>query len=75
MELFSHCPLINSKYEIQIKIEKLLIKMGFKSREEYDQIVAKLDLSTSDKLTALKDWQLRNGTKEELLKLSQKERL
>lgn len=52
--------------------DKLLQCLGFASLAEMSELVAGVDLSTSEKLAAFSAWQAKDGTKDGLLKLSNK---
>lgn len=49
--------------------EEMLKVYGFDSCSEYHQLIASVDLSTSQKRADFKAWQWNDGTKEGLLKL------
>ncbi len=51
-------------------MEELVKAMGFESLQEFNKLVASVDLSTPEKLKAFKEWQDNDGSKTGLLKLS-----
>lgn len=50
-------------------LDEIVKQSGFESEKEFHTMVASVDLSTSEKITAFKKWQNEDGTKEGLLKL------
>jgi len=52
--------------------DELLQCLGFASLAEMSKLVAGVDLSTPEKLAAFSAWQAKDGTKDGLLKLSNK---
>ena len=50
-------------------MEDLVKEMGFNSVQEFNHLVATVDISTPQKLKAFEDWKENDGTKEGLLKL------
>jgi len=50
-------------------MEDFIKKLGFESFEESLNLVAKVDLSTPEKLESFINWKEEDGTKEGLLKL------
>ena len=42
---------------------------GFNNEEEFHSLVANVDLSSTEKLVAFQEWQIKDGSKEGLLKL------
>lgn len=50
-------------------MDELLKELGFNDITEFNELVARADLSTPEKLAAFKKWRTEDGTKEGLLKL------
>lgn len=50
-------------------MEEIILQYGFESLKEFNEMVANVDLSSMEKITAFKKWQEEDGTKEGLLKL------
>jgi len=50
-------------------MEEIVKQNGFVSLEEFNKIVANVDLTSADKIAAFKKWQDEDGTKTGLLKL------
>lgn len=55
--------------KIKMKLEEVAKINGFESVSELHSMVAKVDLSSSDKIIKFKNWQHQDGTKAGLLKL------
>lgn len=45
-------------------------RLGFENLEEMQKMISDVDISTQRKLIAFKNWQLNDGTKNGILKLS-----
>lgn len=50
-------------------MEGVVKQMGFKDLAEFNRLVASVDISSSERLTAFKNWQENDGTREGLVKL------
>lgn len=50
-------------------MEETVLKYGFNSLEEFNRLVANIDLTTLKKQELFKQWQLKDGSKKGLLKL------
>ena len=50
-------------------LKDLVKKYGFESEREFHKLVSSVDLSSSQKIAAFKNWQNEDGTKEGILKL------
>lgn len=53
-------------------MEKFVKEMGFDSVEEFNNLVAGVDLSTPEKLNDFNEWKTKDGTKNGLLNLKNK---
>lgn len=53
-------------------MDTLAKEMGFESEQEFNKLVAEVDLSSPERIKAFRYWQIEDGTKEGLLKLPQK---
>lgn len=51
-------------------MEDIIKDYGFDSLQEFNHLVANVDLSSFKKIDAFKNWQENDGTKEGLLKLT-----
>ena len=47
----------------------IAIEMGFNNSSDFNDHVLNVDISTDEKLKAFKTWQIKDGTKEGILKL------
>lgn len=50
-------------------MEEFVKEMGFESEQEFNRMVASIDLSDSIKMVKFLDWRENDGTKEGLLKV------
>ncbi len=55
--------------DVDMSLEKAVKVNGFENGEEFNQLVAGVDISTSGKLAVFRKWQYQDGTKEGLLNL------
>jgi len=55
------------------EIESMVLSLGFASKQEFDQLITNVDLSTNARKKAFKNWQYYDCTKDGLLKLSEAE--
>lgn len=53
-------------------MEEIVKQFGFVDLEEFNRLVASVDLSTEEKIREFKEWQNEDFTKEGLLKLINK---
>lgn len=51
-------------------MEEIVKQYGFDSLEEFNNLVANVDLTSAENVKAFKDWQDNDGTKDSLLKLN-----
>ena len=49
--------------------DELIRRYGFDDLAEFHRMISHCDLSSDDKYTAFKNWQLNDGSKESLMKL------
>jgi len=52
-----------------IDLDAAIRQNGFNNLEEFNDLICEVNMSTPEKLSAYKEWQYRDGTKEGLLKL------
>lgn len=50
-------------------IDTFIQQFGFKDNEEFNKLIAEIDISTQEKLSVFQNWQNNDGTKEGLSKL------
>ena len=50
-------------------MEELVKECGFDSLNEFNKLIASVDLSSDEKIKLFKDWKENDGTKEGLMKL------
>jgi AraC-like DNA-binding protein len=50
-------------------MEEIVKEYGFESLEEFHHMIANIDLTSPEKISAFKNWQGTDGTKTGLLKL------
>jgi hypothetical protein len=50
-------------------MEQIVREQGFESVEEFNRLVASVDLGSGEKLLAFKRWQSNDGSKEGLVQL------
>lgn len=48
---------------------KEIIRLGFKSEEEFNTLINKVDLSSNEKIKEFREWQHNDGTKKGLIEL------
>lgn len=51
-------------------MEEFVKQMGFDSLQEFNKLVASVDISTPEKLKAFLGWKENDGTKKGILKIS-----
>ena len=56
----------------EVVMEEIVKQFGFVDLEEFNRLVASVDLSTEEKIREFKEWQNEDFTKEGLLKLINK---